>query len=169
MKKAMMDFVKKGPDDEYTTPPEAVHPLVEYLPKGAVCWEPTDDGRSGITKVLQERGFTVISTHKATGFDFLRDWPNFHFDIIVTNPPYSLKTEFLERCYELGKPFALLLPITALEGVRRGRLYRRYGIQLLVFDRRVEFLREKRGVWFNTSWFCWKLLPRDLIFVELKR
>ena len=37
------------------------------------------------------------------------------FDCIITNPPFSLKQEFLQRCYELGKPFALLLPLTTFE------------------------------------------------------
>ena len=37
------------------------------------------------------------------------------FDMIITNPPYSLKDEFIKKCYEWNKPFCLLLPITAFE------------------------------------------------------
>lgn len=76
------------------------------------------------------------------------------FDAIITNPPYSLKDRFLERCYSFGKFFALLMPLTALEGKKRNTLYRKYGINLLVFDRRVEFLQEtKRRVWFESRLF----------------
>jgi hypothetical protein len=25
----------------------------------------------------------------------------------------------------------------------------------------------KKSCWFNTSWFCWKLLPKDLMFAEV--
>ena len=37
----------------------------------------------------------------------------------------------------------------------------------LVFDKRVEFA--KGGVWFNTSWFCSGILPRQIIFTELNK
>ena len=167
MKQALINYVKKGLYDEYKTPPEAVYPLLKYIPKDWVCWEPTDDGTSGITKVLKENGYKVISTHVRTGFNFLTKSPDFHFDVIITNPPYSLKTEFLKRAYMLGKPFAFLLPITALEGKERFKLYRRYGIQLLVLDKRVEFIEDKNRVWFAVAWFCWKVLPKDLIFERL--
>ena len=86
--------------------------------------------------------------------------------MIITNPPYSLKDEFLKKCYEWKKPFALLLPITALEGKVRGEMYRENGIEVLVLDGRVEFM-EKSGNWFNTSWFCHNVLPKELIFKKL--
>lgn len=48
----------------------------------------------------------------------------------------------------------LLLPLTALEGKERNKLYRKYGIELIVLDKRINFMKEKKNVWFNTSWFC---------------
>lgn len=39
-----------------------------------------------------------------------------HYDLIITNPPYSFKDQFLKRAFELDKPFMMLLPITTLEG-----------------------------------------------------
>ena len=48
----------------------------------------------------------------------------------------------------------LLLPLTALEGKERTKLYRKYGIELIVLDKRINFMKEKKNVWFNTSWFC---------------
>lgn len=106
-------------NDELYTPSYAVEPLVKYLPKGKTIWECTDFGESQITKVLKDNGYNVVSTHKKD-FDFLKDSPDFEWDMIVTNPPYTLKDEFLERAYSYNKPFAMLLPITALEGVKRG-------------------------------------------------
>ena len=119
MKKALIDYIKRGPNDEIYTPDYAVLPLLKYLPKNKIVWECSDFGRSNITKVLKQNGYKVISTHKKN-FNFLTDTPDFDFDIIITNPPYSLKNEFIQKCYDLKKPFALLLPITALEGVERG-------------------------------------------------
>lgn len=48
-------------------------------------------------------------------------------------------------------------------------MFRENGIGILVFDGRVEFLSNKKGNWFNTSWFCYNVLPKELIFHELKK
>lgn len=164
MKKAMIDYMKNEKNDELYTPEYAIKPLLKYLPKNKIIWECTDFGSSNITKVLKESGFKVISTHKKD-FDFLKDIPDFEFDIIITNPPYSLKDEFLRKCYEYKKPFCLLLPITSLEGIERGKMFRKNNIELLVLDRRCEFMN--KSCYFNTSWFCWNILPKQLIFEEL--
>lgn len=111
-------------NDELYTPEYAIIPLLQYLPKNAVIWECTDYGESNITKVLLNAGYKVINTH-LSNFDFLKDKPNFDFDIICTNPPYSIKDKFIKKCYEYNKPFCLLLPITALEGKERSLLYQK--------------------------------------------
>lgn len=165
-KRSMISYIK---NDEYYTPEYAVKPLLKYLPKDKVIWECTDFGNSNITKILKENGYKVVSTNKKE-IDFLNDNVDFDFDIIITNPPYSLKDDFLKRCYEYGKPFCLLLPITSLEGIKRGKLFRENGIELIVLDKRCNFIyenNEKKNNWFNTSWFCYKVLPRELIFEEL--
>lgn len=154
-------------NDEFYTPESAILPLLKHLPKNIIIWECTDYGESKITSLLRQYGYTVISTHKKD-FDFLKEDPEFEFDMIITNPPYSLKDQFIEKCYKLGKPFALLLPITALEGINRGRMYRKNGLQLIVLDRRINYMKDKNSNWFNTSWFCWKLLEKDLIFEKVE-
>ncbi len=165
MKKAMIDFMKGAKSDELYTPEYAVTPLLKYVPKHWRVWECTDHGNSNITKVFREAGHTVVTSHIDSGGNFLNT--QVECDIIITNPPYSLKTEFLRRAYELRTPFAFLLPITALETRARGQLFK-YGLEILVFDNRVNFMKTKKAVWFNTSWFCWNVLPRTLIFHQLE-
>lgn len=168
MKKALIDYMQNEKNDELYTPKYAVTPLLKYLPKDKIIWECTDFGESNITKILKENNYNVISTNKEN-FDFLIDNASFDFDIIITNPPYSLKDEFISKCYEYKKPFCLLLPITSLEGIKRGKMFRKNGIELLVFDRRCNFIynNARKNNWFNTSWFCWNVLPKQLIFEEL--
>ncbi|MDA8055724.1 MAG: class I SAM-dependent methyltransferase, partial [Thermoplasmatales archaeon] len=113
-----------------------------------------------------KEGFEVVTTDIHQGYDFLKFQPE-DFDIIVTNPPYSLKDKFLRRAYELGKPFAFLLPLTTLEGRARQAMFASHGISLLIPDRRTNFITPDGkgcGSWFLTAWFTWQLLEKDLVF-----
>lgn len=91
-------------------------------------------------------------------------------DCVVTNPPYSKKDAFLKKCYSLKKPFALLMPLSSLEGKTRGFLYRENGLQLIIPNKRINFITPSgkgQGAWFQTAWFTWGLnLPKDLLFVD---
>jgi len=77
----------------------------------------------------------------------------------------------LERAFEIDKPFAMLLPLTTLEGIRRGKMFNNKNIQMIIPNRRINFITPSgkgSGAWFQVAWFCWKFnLPKDLMFVEL--
>jgi hypothetical protein len=152
-KQAMINVMVNGIYDNLYTPTIAIEPLIKYLNPEWKIWECTDYGNSLITVTLKQNGFDVVGSDIISGFDFLKDAPDFEFDAIVTNPPYSLKDKFLEKCYQYNKPFALLLPLTALEGKHRSNLYGQYGISVIVLDSRIDFTG-KKSCWFNVSWFC---------------
>jgi 23S rRNA G2445 N2-methylase RlmL len=149
--------------DEVFTPKEAIYPLLPFLPKGCTIWE-CAAGTGELARHFREEGFKVIE-----GEDFFSEL--FNSDVIVTNPPYSKKDAFLKRAYEIGRPFAFLLPLTALEGKTRGSLYRLFGIQLIIPNKRINFIvpSGKKSAWFQTAWFTTGLnLTKDLNFVDLK-
>ena len=158
---------QSGIYDEISTPKYAVAPLLKNIKvKGLTVWEPTGTQyANGIIDAVVEAGAKVLDTGDE---DFFSIDPSDQYDIIITNPPYSKKYQFLRKCYELGKPFAMLLPLTTLEGKDRNILFEENGIQLLVMDKRVNFTGGK-GSWFNVSWFCWNLLPFDLMFEKVYR
>jgi hypothetical protein len=157
-----------GHSDYMQTPKYALNPLIPFIKNEWKIWE-CAWGKGRLFDALKENGFDVIGSDKE--FDFLTN--SIPCDCIITNPPYSLKDEFLERCYAFGKPFALLMPLTALEGKKRGALYKRNGIQLIIPNRRINFETPSgkgSGSWFQTAWFCWGFgLPKDLNFVELDK
>ena len=160
-----------GHTDEIYTPEYALNPLLPFLKKEWTIWE-CAWGKGALATHLQKRGFKVAQI----GEDFLNDiimGINDRIDCIITNPPYSKKDEFLKRAYEIGKPFAFLMPLTALEGIKRGALFSKHGIQLIIPNRRINFITPSgkgSGAWFQVGWFCWKMnLPKDINFVELKR
>jgi hypothetical protein len=170
MKRPMIDTMLKEKFDNLYTPEEAVFPLLKHIRKmfykPLVIWECCDPGESNITRVLKNAGYYINSSDILTGTDFLtKELNNLYFDMIVTNPPYSLKDKFLEKCYAYQKPFALLLPLTALEGKKRGDMYRKYGISVIVLDKRLDFTG-KGANWFATAWFTWGILPENSLVFE---
>ena len=97
--------------DEYRTPAHATLAILEpYLPKNKVIWEAAW-GAGQLAGPLR----SWVPDRWKCQMDFLRDTPP-HWDVIVTNPPFRKKDQFLERAYALGKPFAFLLPLEPWRG-----------------------------------------------------
>lgn len=162
------DIMKNNSHDELYTPEEAVKVILSYIPDNVkVIWEPTAITDSKIVSVLEEAGYKVVKSHINEGKDFFTYEPE-EYDMIITNPPYSIKDKFLKRAFQLEKPFMFLLPITTLEGKVRGKMFNENKIQVLIPNKRFNFIKEKKGAWFQTSWFCSRVnLKEDLIFLSL--
>ena len=157
--------MKARSSDDFQTLAYAIEPLLQFLGKDWVIWECVA-GKGNLVGALKAHGYKVIATDISEGKDFLSYEPP-EYNAIVTNPPYSLKNRFLQRAYSLGKPFAFLLPLTFLESQFRQNLFRQHGISLLLLDKRINFETPSgrgSGSWFATAWFCWKILPSDLVF-----
>ena len=120
---------------------------------------------------LTEEGYRVVRSSLSDGQNFFEYEPE-KFDLIVDNPPFSLKDKVLERLYSFNKPFAILLPLNSQQGKTRYKYFKQ-GIQILSFDARVCYHDRKhmnsvvKGSPFATAYFCRDLLPRDLIIEEL--
>lgn len=158
--------------DDFQTPKNAILPIIKYLDKSKVVWE-CACGFGNLVSSFRQAGFTCFGTDIKDGYDFLTYSPE-NYDYIVTNPPFSLKQQFLERCYRLDKPFALLLPLTTFETRKRQKLFEKYGVQVIFLDKRIRFETpsgrkgKSSSPWFASAWFTWKLnLEKDMIFREL--
>lgn len=158
--------------DERYTPDYAVYPLLEFLgdkKKKQIVWCPFDKADSAYVKVLSEAGYRVIPSHIDDGMDYFTYEPE-NWTVMVSNPPFSKKDEVLERAYSLGKPFALLLPINAIQGKRRFDIYQNR-LQLLCFDQRIGYISPSmicpsEATPFASAYFCNDFLPSKL---ELRR
>lgn len=156
--------LKLKKQDEYYTPELLVRPLLPYLKPNSVIWCPFDTVTSEFVLVFKEAGFQVVSSHLQEGKDFFSYTPE-HFDYIISNPPFSRKKEVLKRCYDLGKPFALLLGLPILNYQEIGEFFLTRPLQLLIFDKKVSY--DGNTASFNSSYFCNCFLPKDLIFCHL--
>lgn len=141
--------------DDCITPVEIWNEMKDYIPKDKEIWCPFYF--NGDHK-LKELGFDII--HEDEDF-FL----NNRGDIIVDNPPFSIKKKVLERCIEIDKPFILIMPVSTL----CYNYFKPYKdkIQILVPKKRPNFDKSlKSSATFDCLWFCYKMnLEKDIIFL----
>lgn len=158
-----LKLMGKNHSDELYTPEGAISILLPYLKEGWIirdcAW-----GTGRLAEHFSKLGWSCVGNKSSDFFDITQDelWGE---NVIITNPPFSKKIKFIEKCYQLRKPFALLLPITTLEGIKIQKMFKENGIQILFPKGRIDF-NGKGAPWFYTCWFTWGLnLPKELNFV----
>jgi len=127
--------------DFYETPYSMTRHLLEresFDKTLSVCEPACGDG--AMTKVMKEKGFWTKD--KVTAYDIEIDFltETKQYEYIITNPPFSLAFEFVEKAKQVAKKkFALLLPLSYLHGKKRyDDIYsdRKYGLKTVyVFTR----------------------------------
>lgn len=117
---------KRSKNDYYPTPPEVTTALLDYLdlPKSCVIWEPAC-GENDMVEAIKNRGYSVIGTDIIYGYDFLKE-PLYNCDWIITNPPFTLSDQFIEKCAKYEKPFALLLKSQYWHAKKRYNVFLKY-------------------------------------------
>lgn len=164
--------------DYYATNPEAVRMLLNsHQFQGKYILEPCV-GAGHIADVVSEyfgepvtgidimdRGYpnTIVT-------DFLSWKPDHPYDTIITNPPYTLASEFIWKCMDCLRDngqLAMFLRINFLEGSRREKLFTKYPPRYLyvfrkrmcVFNNGVEFDPKTGKPWATTlcnAWYVWQ-------------
>ncbi len=163
--------------DAYDTPIEAINPILKYLQKfservghQAVIWCPFDLQKSNYVKVFAAAGYEVLYSHIDTGENFFFYEPDEPYDIIISNPPFSIKDDILRRLEEIGKPYAILLPLPSWQGQSRFEYLK--NSESIHFNKRVKFLKDgevKTSPAFASSYLCKGFLePNTNIWEELK-
>lgn len=151
---------KSSEFDRCQTPPFALDPLFQYLKRDWIIWE-SAVGEGHLASYLSSLGYSVIGTDILMGKNFF-EWEPYHWDCTVTNPPYSIKYQWLQHCYDLGKPFALLLPVETIGAASGQRLFEHFGCEVIFLDKRINFKMPGKGnsgggAQFPVAWFTWRM------------
>lgn len=159
-----------GNNDCCYTPAYGVRPLLEFLDNflARTIWCPFDTEDSQFVQVLREAGHTVVHSHISTGQDFYTYEPP-HWDLMVSNPPFTNKRKIFERAIALGKPFALLMSNTWLNDAAPKQLFRDVDLQLLMFDKRIEFIGQPGKITFSSSYYCRDVLPQQIVMRAIEK
>lgn len=141
-------------------------------------------GNGNLYRILEQRGYNCIYSDikdrstpeyplKYTGMlnkDFLKEYVyplKYNVGVILTNPPYSLATEFIEHALDIlpdNGLYIALMNITYLAGQKRyNRVYQFGGLrELYIFKKRVECWKngekpkDKCGSIANYAWYVFQ-------------
>lgn len=169
-------YYNQGGGDEQYTPRYGVEFLLPYIQhlKNKIIWCPFDKNDSQFVKVLTENGFKVIYSHIENNQDFFTYLPG-EFDIIISNPPYKNKRAYWERCLDLKKPFALLLPLNILSDsfINITMREREEELNLLVPDKRMRFYNNftketRKTPTFKAAYFGVNIFKQQIILADMK-
>ena len=155
--------------DDYMTPKYAWENIKDFIPKDKIIYEAFyGDGKSG--EYLKELGFNVI--HKP--IDFFEEQPE-HYDLIVSNPPFSKIKDILKKLLILDKPFILIMPVSKIN-TSYMREWKDKGLQIIIPRKRIHFIKNVNGEipigWknacnFDCFYYCYKMnLPNDIVWLE---
>jgi hypothetical protein len=170
-----MDLIANSKNDEFYTPNYAIYPILKYLKKGMKIWCPFDDDNSNFVKIFKQEGYEVVNTHISQGQDFF-SIDNIDCDIIISNPPYSLKKEVLQRLFNLKKPFAMLVGVVGLfESQVRFNLFKNNNFEIMYLNKRVSYFKDFKDPKpslnppFSSVYITSNLLPKQIIFEEINK
>jgi len=159
----------KGKNDECYTYKYAVLPILEFIPKDKIIWCPFDTEKSEFVKEISKTN-KVIYSHIDYNQDFFKYEPD-NWDIIISNPPFTNKRKYFERALSFGKPFALIMTNTWLNDSAPKKLFKDVDLQLLMFDKRMEFKRMSgeyaKQITFSSSYYCYNFLPKQIVIKQL--
>ena len=163
-----------GPLDNCQTPAYALDPILPFLDKSWLWWEPAV-GTGNLFTAMLFNDYEIFGSDILTGNDFFSYSPEEQlWDGLVTNPPYSLKFKWIARCYDLGKPWALLVPAETPACQKAIRLFQKWRTpEIMYLDNRIHFEMPFQGLngsgaQFPVIWLCHKILPEPLMFGHIE-
>ncbi len=165
--------IKQSNTDEWYTPPHAVEIIVPYLQRGGykkiLC--PFDHAQSEFVRVLREHSFDVTYSHIDTGTDFFDIENLAQYDAVVSNPPFSKRQKILERLFDSGVSFAMIMNFNGLfDSKSRWALFKDNCFELLVPQGRIRFFNENcqgNSPNFQSVYVCKGMSKNQIEFVEM--
>jgi len=164
-----LNILKKYKCDDFDTPLYVWKMLLDYLDlgKNTIIYEPFYNNSKSKTYLGKIGYNNVIHENE----DFFENYDKYKYDIILSNPPYSIKQNILKVLYKIDKPFVLIVPTAIISKLYVKNIFKDdiNKIQFIIPNRRLQFevngYNQKRTP-FDTLFMCYKLeLQRDIVYL----
>lgn len=165
---------KRNEKDAYNTPSWCTELIVREIVWGAtpVVYEPCA-GDGAICDVLNKTTDAVVfaadinpDSRFGGGEDFLKNDEDIRYDFILTNPPFSLAQEFIEKSLQIANCVVMLLPLGFYGSESRHEWWSQHEpTAQFVLSKRPMFGKNKDGRWGSDSetyaWLMWDVTGRQ--------
>lgn len=180
-KNQLYELDKQTNKDHVATPRWVVEQIYDLIMVKTYkfIWFPFNNYDSQFKLKADELKLQYKATHKFDdlGNDFFTTQPPQNCDLMISNPPFSLQNEIIQRSFKFIdegkiKSFCLLLPLSTLETPTRASMWEKYAdkLSIIVFKKRIKFLGKSTS--FNTAccWICYniKSIKNKISWVEGK-
>lgn len=165
-----MNIMRKSNVDDYNTPKYVWKMLLDYLDldKNTTIYEPFFS--NGVSKTyLQQLGYNNVIHENE---DFFENYVRYEYNIILSNPPYTIKKNILKILYKIDKPFVLIMPTSIINKLYIKSIFGKNidKIQYIIPHKRIQFERldgyNQKRTCFDTLFFCYKMqLKRDINYM----
>lgn len=148
--------------DNYATPAPCIRALLDEISihKENTILDPCSGG--GIfQRTCKEKGLEISGYDILEGRDFLNE--KGHYNLIIANPPYSQKNQFIKKALEVADRIYMILPMAVVnynqfhrEFLNINNYMGRYLMTPKFFMTDIETENPKRGGISAYSWFYWQ-------------
>ncbi len=151
------------PSDNYETPSWAIEEFIKKLEikKGERIWSPFRGNIGNNVKTLKKLNVDVVDNDDIDFFDYEpKEW-----DLILDNPPFSIKNRIVRRALGFKKPVILILPLLCARNKWVKELCREFDapLTLAMPSKRIQYEMCGEPTFHNiqeTAWFCWNCEDR---------
>ena len=90
------------------------------------------------------------------------------YDIIISNPPFSIKNKIFKLLKQIDKPFILIVPVSIITKEYFMKDYKDQ-YQIIIPKKRIQFIRDNvqlKRCWFDCIFVCFKMnLEKDINYL----
>lgn len=161
--------------DAYYTPGWCVDALLNAVPLPGGVWLEPACGDGAIIRAVSEfphrddvitwraldidgRGFGRVPCSAMVG-DFLQYEPFERFDVAITNPPYTLAMDFVQKALEHASVVVMLLRLPWLASQKRSAWLKEHCPDVYVLPKRPSFTGGATDAT-DYAWMVWTQLPQ---------
>jgi len=161
VKQPVMSYQK---DDDYETPKYIWEMILKFISREKTLYDPFYC-RGHTKSVMEELGYDCIHEDE----DFFTSHDKHEYDILLSNPPFSIKKKVFDKLKKIDKPFILIVPVSTITTKYFKDNFKNDDITIIIPEKRLQFMKngkQLKDCCFDTIFVCYKMnMEKQMIYL----